>query len=575
MSIASRERADQKDIDVRRVRVFSVITSGGLLLFLVYRFLKGHMPLFFVILTAFLTAGTGLVLSILKKSPRATAHLTLIGASLSAGGTQIQDGRIESTALWVISVIPFVAGHLLGKRAIASYSVLAGLLIAFSMWGESLGFVAPVQISPTVFSWINLRVLSLVAMTAVSIQMAQDNRARIYKAARKILESEQAHRQALEHDKEKALFLTQMSDEIRSPMNGIKGISQYWSTIADGPEPRSSVEVIDRCADRLMSMLQDIQDISKIEQGEIQIFDEPFLVNLVISDISRLFQARASAKGLTLEVQGPTQAHWVRGDAQRLVQVLANLVGNAIKFSDTGKVLIRWAAKEDQRYSFEVIDQGIGMTQEQLDHLFERYHQVNLDQGVLRGGSGLGLTISLALSQAMQGELVAQSEHEKGSTFTLTLRLPGCAAVAPPKPEQEQEQSAPKNLSVLMVESEETSSIVLQLNLESLGCKSIRFTNTSQAIEAMRTQPFDLLILDLESLREPESLLVEQIRRDCEPNRATPILKTSARSSGQARQQHQDLGFVDLLVKPITPSALARSVQSLVRAPAVPPKEAA
>lgn len=549
------------DIDVRRVRVFSVITCTALATFLVYRLLTGHMPIFFVIFVASVVAGTGLLFSLRGERPRLTAHLTFIGASISVGGTQIQDGRIESTSLWVISVIPFVAGHILGRSAIAGYTVFASFFIAFAMWGESWGFVFPDQFTPKAFSWINLRVVSLLGILAVGIQMARDNRARIHNAAQKMLEREKSHRQALEHDKEKALFLKQMSREIRGPMNGIKGISQHWRETAAAPEPRESVEVIDRCADRLMSMIQDIQDISTIEQGEIQISREPFSINLAISDVSRLFHAKAESKGLTLEVRGPEQEHWVAGDAQRLVQILANLVGNAIKFSDRGCIVIAWSQLQDQRYRFEVKDQGIGMSSEQLAHLFERYHQVNLDQGVIRGGTGLGLTISKALSEAMGGRLTASSQEGEGSTFTLDLNLDATTKAPQSKAPSPTSDQAPARLSVLVLDQDDTSFFVLQLSLQRLGSTPTRCTSPAQALDLARVQDFDLIIFDLQTLDRQGFEFIDTFRQACAPNASTPIVATTIDSSSETRTQCSNAGIVELLVKPLSPQALTRSIE--------------
>lgn len=576
MKTEANDATVRESIDPHRVRVFSVITCITLALFLTYRFLTGHMPIFFVLLASSVLGGAGLVTSLLGKRLRLATHLTLLGASLSVGGSQIQDGRIESTSLWVISVIPFIAGHILGKKAIASYAVLGSVFVAFSMWGESLGFVPPTQVPPRAFSWINLRFFSLLAMTALGMQMARDNKSRALKAARKMLESEQAHRLALKHDEEKALFLAQMSQQIRSPMNGIKGVAQYWSTIAKAPEPRDSVDVIDRCADRLISMMQDVQDISKIEQGEIPILRERFLVNLAISDVARLFHAKASAKGLTLEVQGPDQEHWVNGDAQRLVQILANLVGNAIKFSDQGSIVIRWGQQTQDRYCFEVIDQGIGMTSKQLSKLFERYNQVNLDQGVLRGGSGLGLTISRALSQAMGGSLVANSEYQKGSTFTLSLDLPAaCSAQQALASEVLQQNSlGPKNLRILAVEPDELSFIVLELCLESLGCKATRSTDEADALRLAQAQAFDLIILDLQTRRDATYQLIQQIREASELNRATPLLVTTLDASPELKSRCRQRGVAELLQKPLSPQVLLRAIER-IQAPSICPEEAA
>lgn len=232
-----------------------------------------------------------------------------------------------------------------------------------------------------------------------------------------------AHLQAKAHDQEKTRFLEQMSQEIRTPMKDIKQVTQRWSAQPLSPELRESVDVMDRCADHLLGMLRDIRDLSTIQNGAFSIVQEPFLVNTAVRDVVRLFEAKAQSKGLELLLEGPAHDHWVLGDAQRLVQVLSNLVGNAIKFTDEGSITLHWQALDDAQFRFDVIDQGIGMSPEQLGRLFQDFTQVHLDEGVARGGTGLGLTISKALSEAMGGQLQATSTLGEGSVFSLAVPL--------------------------------------------------------------------------------------------------------------------------------------------------------
>lgn len=350
-------------------------------------------------------------------------HLCSVGCTIAVGGSHIQDGIMGSLSLWVIAIIPITAGHLLGKRAIAGYALLSAFFIALAYWGPTTGFTYPIPIELIMFDWVSLRVLAFSILTLVSLQMAKETERQIYETASRAVQVQSAHLQAKTHDQEKTRFLEQMSQEIQTPMKDIKQVTQRWSGQPLSSELQESVQVMDRCADHLLGMLSDIRDLSTIQKGVFSIVQEPFLVNTAVQDVVRLFEAKAQSKGLALLLEGPAQAHWVLGDAKRLVQVLSNLVGNALKFTDHGSVTLRWQILEDALLRFDVVDQGIGMSPEQVDRLFQDFTQVHLDEGVTRGGTGLGLTISKALSEAMGGELRATSSLGQGSVFSLVIPL--------------------------------------------------------------------------------------------------------------------------------------------------------
>lgn len=408
---------------LRRFQIFSLLGGMGLLVFLALRSIEGHWPTAGVLLIGFVLHGLGFVLAHRSRHPRLAMHLCFVGDTIAVGGSHIQDGLIHSLSLWVIASIPITAGHLLGKRAIAGYALLAAFFIALAYFGTHLGFRYPTPIALTMFDWVSLRVLAFTILALVSLQIAKETERTVYASANQGVQVQRAHLQAKTHDQEKTRFLEQMSQEIRTPLTDIKQVTQRWSDQSLTGDLRESVQVMDRCADHLIGMLRDIQDLSTIQKGAFSVVLEPFLINTAVRDVVRLFEAKAHSKGLKLELLGPEQDHWVLGDAHRLVQVLSNLVGNAIKFTDEGAVTLSWQALKDAQYRFEVIDQGIGMSSDQLGKLFQDFTQVHLDEGVVRGGTGLGLTISKALANAMDGKLDATSALGEGSVFSLTIGL--------------------------------------------------------------------------------------------------------------------------------------------------------
>lgn len=545
----------------RRVRIFSAITCLSILLFIPLRLLSQSYVTLGVLLTAEVIALVGQILLWLNRYPRLAAHATLIAATVAIGGSHVQDGMNQSVSLWVIAVVPISAGHLLESRAIPLYALFAAFFVSCAYLGPALGFIYPEQAHVSPMDWVVLRLVALVVLTLVGGQIAQDTESRVLKIARQKLEVDRAHERAQAYDAEKARFLSQMSYEIRTPMNGIKGMTQHWSRQALDGELRESVVVMDRCADHLMAMISDIQDLSKIERGGFDILIQPFLLNSAVGDVASLFEAKARSKGLQLQLEGPQEDYWCNGDPQRLIQVLSNLVGNAVKFTDEGQVRIRWSVEAESQVVFEVIDDGIGMSKDQLDKLFEEFSQVHLDDGVARGGTGLGLTISKALSEAMGGDLRASSEPGKGSVFRLRLELPQIEAPDGQCSEAQRSLPLTRSLSVLVVDDDQVSLLVQRLALERLNCKVEICDSPNKGIAAAQAEKFDLIIMDLRMPERDGFETLAQIRASSPLNQKTPVIALTASAAVEDRKRCLDMGMLDVIVKPFAFDTLARSVQ--------------
>jgi PAS domain S-box-containing protein len=303
----------------------------------------------------------------------------------------------------------------------------------------------------------------------------------------------------------KSEFLANMSHEIRTPLNGVMGVAGALAKTTLTSAQTEMVSLIETSAKTLETLLSDILDLARIEAGKMELRPEPFDLATSVNACTALFDAAAQAKGLDMEVVIASAALGAYvGDAARIRQILSNLLGNAVKFTQAGRIRLTVQARRGETSSelrFEVSDTGIGFDAETKARLFSRFEQA--DGSITRrfGGSGLGLAICRSLAEAMGGRLEADARPGQGAVFILTVELPRCVGAFDLWCEVSEEEAAHDpmvGMRVLLAEDHPTNRRVVELILGAAGVDLTCVENGAEAVEAFRTGVFDLILMDMQ-----------------------------------------------------------------------------
>lgn len=348
----------------------------------------------------------------------------------------------------------------------------------------------------------------------------------------------------------KSDFLAMVSHEIRTPLNGVIGMSELLREPASPDQIEDYARTIHESANQLLAMINEILDFSKIEAGHLTLDTSPTALQPLLDSVVSLFEPRAKAKGLLLILHvDPLVPAWVMIDASRLRQILLNLIANAIKFTDHGKVAIRVHATHT-RLTFEVCDTGCGLSEEQQAILFEPFQQA--DETVARryGGTGLGLAICKRLSDAMQGGLGVRSATAQGSTFWCELPLVETTPDNTPLPAEPAHDFT--GTSLLLVEDNAINRKVATGLLSRLGCDVVCAENGRDALTLVNAQQVHLIFMDIQ-LPDMDGIQVTQkLRSQGGWLAKVPIVAMTAGGVGDDRQRCLTAGMSDYITKPLS-----------------------
>jgi signal transduction histidine kinase/DNA-binding response OmpR family regulator len=366
----------------------------------------------------------------------------------------------------------------------------------------------------------------------------------------------------------KSAFLATMSHEIRTPMHGILGLTQL---LVDGPlatRQRAWAGNIITTGRSLLRIINDLLDLSKIEAGRFELDHDDFDLADVLRETHLLMTPAAAQKGLDLSLNLPAAGSTrVRGDAIRLQQVMTNLVGNAVKFTQTGRIDVSLQRRDADSYTISVADTGIGIDAAALQRIFEPFMQADTSMSRRFGGTGLGLAIARRLVGLMGGELTVGSEVDVGTTFSFTSRF---EAATPLPCVQAGDPSSRARLAVtgertrvLLAEDNDVNQLYVSALLKKLDCDVTIAGDGEQALALWRTEHFDAILMDwhmplLDGLQATAIIRDEERRRGL---RRTPIVGATASALEDEKRQCVDAGMDAVLSKPFAPDELVAVLQ--------------
>lgn len=476
----------------------------------------------------------------------------------------LQGGIQTPTSWWLVTLSYLLATAGQQRSALIWLGISAVTLLVF-LWLERFGVIFPVRFGawPLLFEFsVQVGLFALIVFFALVLSAARVESSR---------RADEAYHAALAASAAKSRFLATMSHEIRTPLNGVIGAAELLGGTAVNEQQRQLIDTLRYSGIHLKSLIDDILDFSRIEAGKLELEDVSFDPGLAVRQTVDGLALLARGKGLACDCHVADDVpSLVRGDPARLRQIISNLVGNAIKFTHSGRIDIDVTTRPSTTEAevplvIRVRDTGIGIAADKLPRLFKAFSQTDDSTTRLYGGSGLGLAISQELARRMGGEILVESKVGSGTTFTVALYL-GVASA----PVVEQAAADPATLTVsglrvLLVEDNPVNMTLGVAMLEQLGCTVDTAENGAEGVTRWRDARPDLVLIDCHMPVMDGLSATREIRSSEACGTRTPIVALSASAFAEDRAACLDAGMDDFLAKPYTFDQLRDTVARLAR----------
>jgi signal transduction histidine kinase/CheY-like chemotaxis protein len=391
--------------------------------------------------------------------------------------------------------------------------------------------------------------------------------------AQKAAEAEliRAKDQAEAANRAKSTFLATMSHEIRTPLNGVLGMAQAMDADELSPAQRERLNIIRESGEGLLTVLNDVLDLSKIEAGKLELELMDFDVSLLAQQVFDAFKGVAAGKSLafSLEIAEAAKGR-CHGDGGRIRQIVSNLISNSLKFTDAGAVALA-VARRGEDLVFAVSDTGIGIPADRIEGLFNKFEQVDASTTRRFGGTGLGLAICRQLAGLMGAQVTVTSEEGAGSRFELVAPLPRIGDEAAPAPAYDpaaQSRGEGPALQVLAAEDNSVNQLVLRTLLQQAGVDPRIVGNGAEAVAAWREQAWDVILMDIQMPVMDGVAATEAIRAAelATGRRRTPILALTANAMAHQREEYRLAGLDGMVAKPIRVEELFEALNAALEA---------